>query len=426
MNADHNAEQAVLGCILQTAGRVTDTLGLRAEDFHAPLHEELWNSIHSYLATGKPLDRGLLLAHLGPRAEALAPVLVDCELAAAIPDTARWHAHTLRTHTARRRIDAAAAALNQLAGTANEMTPDELAEAARGLVDQWTERTVDTGGTTTFGDAVLTGLERWNTPDTDVLATGWHELDEKLTGGLRPGHLTIVGARPAVGKSLIATELARQVAATGTGVLFSSLEMSRTDVADRIASSLTRVPLAALTGGTANDEQMDRLGTLLGRVAHWPLHIDDRATVGVTAIRGKARDITRQPQGLGLIVVDYLQLVSPADRKAPREQQVASVSRGLKLLARDLAVPVVALAQVNRGSTQRDNKRPLMSDLRESGAIEADADEILMLHRDDDTFPGELEVNVIKNRHGETGPLRLGWAPYSGRIANLAPYGSAA
>jgi replicative DNA helicase len=223
--------------------------------------------------------------------------------------------------------------------------------------------------------------------------------------------------------SLMGTELAGNVAAVGAGVLFSSLEMSAAEVTDRIASSKTKVPLATLTGGLATDEQMDDLARFLTRAVDWPLEIDDRAGVGVAAIRGRARDLTRRPRGLGLVIVDYLQLVAPTDRRAPREQQVASVSRGLKLLARDLAVPVVALSQVNRGPSSRENKRPVMSDLRESGAIEADADEIWLLHRDDEQMPGELEVNVVKNRHGATGVVNLGWHPWTGRVTNITYQG---
>lgn len=252
-----------------------------------------------------------------------------------------------------------------------------------------------------------------------MLPTGWADLDDMLTGGLRPGHLVIIGARPSVGKSLVATELARQVAARGTGVLFASLEMSCDEVTNRIAASMTRVPLSTLTGGRANDEEMDRLGTLLARVADWPLHIDDRASVGVAGIRGRAGDLARTPRGLGLVVVDYLQLITPPDLRAPREQQVASFSRALKLLAKDLGVPVVALSQINRAPMMRADKRPLMSDLRESGAIEADADEILLLHREDED-PEELEVNVVKNRHGETGTVYLTWMPHVGTIGNRA------
>jgi replicative DNA helicase len=419
---DLAVERAVLGAVLHSGGRLLGRLELTAEDFHAPAHEELWRAMLAADAAGRPVEVDALLAVAGARAAVLGPALAECVTAAAVPASAEWYAEQLRTHTMRRSIAGAANRLAQLASDDVEREPAELTEIARGIVDTATARDDDAGGTSSLDEQLAVGLQRWCTPDTDVLPTGWLELDEQLTGGLRPGHLTVVGARPSVGKSLVATELAAAVAGRGTRVLFSSLEMSAAEVTNRIASSGARVPLTALTAGTCDEEEMDQLARFHTRAHAWPLEIDDRAAVGVTAIRGRARDLTRRPHGLGLVIVDYLQLVAPADRKAPREQQVASVSRGLKLLARDLHVPVVALAQVNRGSTQRESKRPVMSDLRESGAIEADADEIWLLHRDDKEFLGELEVNVVKNRHGQTGPIRLGWWPHIGRISNMHRY----
>lgn len=417
--ADINAERAILGYLVISSGRDMDTLGLTGEDFRAPQHEELWNAMQAMVASGKTFDVTLLLNNLGQRRAALASALTECVEQACVLGTAHWHAAHLRALTMRRRIAAASSRLTEIAnGTDPDITPEELAELARGQVDEHVQRQVGIGQAVSFTDAVLSGLDRWANPETNVLATNWLDLDEMLTGGLRPGHLVIVGARPGVGKSLLATELARNVAPRA-GVLFASLEMSVAEVTNRISAAMTGIPLAKLTAGGASFEELDRLAGLIGRVADWPLVIDDRASVGVAAIRGRARDLTRRPGGLGLVIVDYLQLVAPADYKAPREQQVAGVSRGLKLMAKDLGVPVVALAQVNREPAQRGDGRPRLSDLRESGAIEADADEVLLLHHDDEEHYGELEVIVAKNRHGSTGTVHLAWQPYAGRISNL-------
>lgn len=414
--ADPVAEQHVLGSAILTAGRALRDLTLTADDFATPAHADLWDRIHTYGDTGKPLTPQLFMAWLRDRQPSLLPVLVECLTGVGAPAEAGWHAENLANLTARRRIEQAAASLTQLAATP-DYTGDELAERARATVDRYTGRTVATGGAVTYVDAYLEAIDRWSTPDTTALPTGWLDLDDLLTGGLRPGHLCIVGARPAVGKSLLATELAKNVASSGVMTLLHSLEMTRAEVTDRITASHTRVPVETLTRGHANEQEMDILTDALKHVANWPLYIDSRSGVTVTGIRGKARDLTREAP-LGLVIVDYLQLVTPYDQKAPREQQVASVSRGLKLLAKDLAVPVVALAQISRAS---GGGHPQMHHLRESGAIEADADEILLLHRDD-TDPemfGQLEVNVIKNRHGRTGSVRLAWLPAGGRIVNL-------
>ena len=425
MNADPAVEQRVIGAVVLSAGRVLRDLNLDEEDFASPPHAELWRGVQNYLAAGKPLTPELFAAYVRDRRPVLMPVLVECLGGVGVPDEAAHFAGHLRTLTARRRVEQAAAALAQLAQADQDMTPEELAEAARGQVDRFTDRRGGQGGTTTLGDAYLGSLDRWAIPDTNVLPTGWRDLDEVLTGGLRPGHLTVIGARPAIGKSLLATELARMVASRGVMTSIHSLEMTTEEVTDRIASSVTRVPLAALTGGTTDAYEQEALSDGLAKVADWPLHIDDRSGVGITAIRTRCRDLTREGE-LGLVIVDYLQLVRPLDAKAPREQQVSGISRGLKLMAKDLGVPVVALAQVNRaGAAANPRDRPQMHHLRESGSIEADADEIMLLHRniglpegDEDDLYGQLEVNVVKNRHGDTRPIRLAWIPAAGRIAD--------
>jgi replicative DNA helicase len=417
VNTDPAAEQRVIGSVILSSGRVLPDLHLTDEDFATPAHAELWTAVHRYLDTGKPLTPDLFAAWLRDRRTTLVPALVECLSAVGVPNEAPWHARNLSLLTARRRIEQAAITLTRLAAAPADWTPEELAERSRAIVDQYTNRSITTGGTARYGDAYLESFERWSKPDTNVLPTGWHDLDGMLAGGLRPGHLTVIGARPAVGKSMLATELARQVASRGSLTLFCSLEMTRPEVTDRITASVTRVPLETLTAGRADPDQLEHLTHHLGRVADWPLHIDARSTITVTGIRGKARDLTREGP-LALVIVDYLQLITPADAKAPREQQVASISRGLKLLAKDLDVPVVALAQVGRAGTEG---RAQMHHLRESGAIEADADEILLLHRDDTDHElyGQLEVNIVKNRHGRTDTVRLAWLPAAGRIADL-------
>lgn len=426
MNADPQTEQRIIGGVILSAARVLRDLELTEEDFATPAHASLWAGIQSYLATGKPLTPDLFAAYVRDRRPALLPSLVECLSGVGVPDEVPHFAVHLRTLTARRRVEQASAALVQLAQSEQDLTPEELAESARAQVDRFTDQRGERGRFATFGEAYLGSLERWSTPDTNVLPTGWVDLDDMLTGGLRPGHLTIIGARPAIGKSLMATELARAVSSRGVVTSLHSLEMTTGEVVDRIASSVTKVPLATLTGGTADRYEQEALADALPRIADWPLHIDDRSGVGVTGIRTRCRDISREAP-LGLVIVDYLQFVRAADPKAPREQQVAGISRGLKLLAKDLEVPVVALAQVNRAGSVGPRDRPRMHHLRESGAIEADADEIMLLHRnvglpegEEDELYGQIEIILEKNRHGSTGPVHLSWLPAGGHIGNLS------
>jgi replicative DNA helicase len=190
------------------------------------------------------------------------------------------------------------------------------------------------------------------------------------------------------------------VASRGGPTLFHSLEMNSHELTDRVMSSYSRIPLDTLNAGTADEYDLDKLGDRVGEVLSWPLYIDDYSGVTITGIRSRARDLKRKGK-LSLLIVDYLQLITPLDRKAPRHEQVGSLSRALKLLAKELDVPVVALAQLNRESGGAE--RPKMHHLRESGSIEADADEIILLYRSDepDMF-GQVEFIVEKNRHGST------------------------
>lgn len=418
MNADPGAEQAIIAAVLDTGGRIYDDLRLTDDDFWHAAHGRIWKALSAYIATGRVLTWDTFASYLRQynTLDTLGPTLIDCRGTSTVPQAAYPLADTLRLMTARRRVEAASTALAQLAGSPGDFTVDEITEMARGLVDRHTDRQAQRGSMHTILDGISDGLERWDRPDTNYLSTGWLDLDHKLAGGLRPGHLVVIGARPAVGKSFVATELARMVAGAGNACLMHSLEMSAEEVVNRIAASLSGVALATLTAGRATETDMDRLAGLVTRTADWPLVIDDRAHVTVSAIRGRARDLAREHR-LRLIVVDYLQLITPQDRTVSREQQVGTTSRGLKLLARDLQVPVVALAQVNRQAAGR-RERPQMHELRESGAIEADADEILMLHRNQEEAPDVLEVDVAKNRHGETGLIELAWQPDRGRVGN--------
>ena len=236
--------------------------------------------------------------------------------------------------------------------------------------------------------------------------TGFKELDE-LTNGFHPGQLIIVAGRPAMGKSTIGLDILRAASIKHgqTGAMFS-LEMGRSEITMRLLSAEARVLLSHLRTGQMTDDDWNRLARKMGEIAEAPLFIDDSPNLSMMEIRAKTRRL-KQRHDLKIVVVDYLQLMSSPRRVENRQQEVAEISRSLKLLAKELEVPVIAISQLNRGSEQRADKRPQMADLRESGSLEQDADMVILLHREDfyereSPRAGEADMIVAKHRNGPT------------------------
>jgi replicative DNA helicase len=242
------------------------------------------------------------------------------------------------------------------------------------------------------------------------LPTGFAELDE-VTAGLQPSALVIIAARPSVGKTAFSLALARHVIVNERHpVFFVSLEQSRVEIAERLLCSQGRVDSHRLRTGKLTSDDMERLIEASNVLQQGTLFIDDTAMQGMMRIAANARRLKRQ-HDIKMVVIDYLQLIEPENRRDPRQEQVAQISRRLKALAKELDIPVVALAQVNRASEDRQDHRPRLSDLRESGSIEQDADTVMILHRPDRYEPGQhegiIEVIVAKNRNGPVGEVTL-------------------
>ena len=256
------------------------------------------------------------------------------------------------------------------------------------------------------------------------LTTGFADLD-LMTAGLHESDLIIVAARPAMGKSAFAINLATNAALkTGKGAVIFNLEMSKEQVANRILCSEALVDSNKVRTGKLDDEDWIKIATATSTLSEAKIFIDD--TPGITAmeIRAKCRKLKLE-QDIGLVVIDYLQLVSGSGRKnSSREQEISEISRSLKILAKELNIPVIALSQLSRSAEKRDDKRPMLSDLRESGAIEQDADIVFFLYRDDYYNPDSEEKNVAeviiaKHRGGSTGTVKLAWLPNFTKFANL-------
>lgn len=278
-----------------------------------------------------------------------------------------------------------------------------------------------------LGDILMDAFDRINLRlesegTVSGLTTGFSDLDA-LTNGMQSTEMIILAARPSMGKTALVCNIAEGAAATGAPVILFSLEQSKLELAERLLCIRAKVNGHRLRAGELDEVEQDMLATACQELSALPIFIDDApgrtmAQIGAICRRLKRRD------GLALIIIDYLQLIEPEDKNAPREQQIALISRRLKFLAKEIEVPVVALAQLNRGVELREDKRPRLADLRESGSIEQDADVVMFLHRpaayDPEDRPGEADVIIAKNRNGPTGICSLAWISESMRFGDLS------
>lgn len=270
-----------------------------------------------------------------------------------------------------------------------------------------------------------------NPNDITGVRTGFYEFD-KMTSGLQPGDMIVLAARPSMGKTSLAINIAEHVALNeGLPVAVFSMEMGASQLAVRIVGSIGRIDQGHLRTGKLSDEEWPRLTEAIEKLRNVSLHIDETPGLTTSELRANARRLARQYGRLGLIVVDYLQLmsVSTSMNDENRATAVGEISRGLKMLAKELKCPVIALSQLSRGVESRTDKRPMMSDLRESGAIEQDADIIMFIYRDDyydknSKEPGVAEVIISKHRNGPTGTVKLTFLKPLTKFENLASYGS--
>ncbi|NTW42828.1 MAG: replicative DNA helicase, partial [Cellulomonadaceae bacterium] len=255
------------------------------------------------------------------------------------------------------------------------------------------------------------------------IPTGFADLD-RLTNGLHPGQMIVIAARPAIGKSTLGIDIARSASIkhNRTSVVFS-LEMSRTEITMRLLSAEARIHLQKMRSGQMGEDDWQKLAATMGKISEAPLFIDDSPNMSLMEIRAKCRRL-KQKHNLELVIIDYLQLMSSGKRVESRQQEVSEFSRALKLLAKELEVPVIAISQLNRGPEQRTDKRPMMSDLRESGSIEQDADMVILLHREDayekeSPRAGEADLIVAKHRNGPTDTITVAFQGHYSRFVDM-------
>ena len=419
------AEESVLGAMLvaePTLTRVIDEVKLNAEDFYLDKHRVIFGCVHDLYAASKPVDELSVAEALVQRnqiEEAGGKHYVS-ELAAKVPaaGNAKHYAEIVQQNSLLRRLLGAG---QQIQGWVHERDgePRELSERAEKLLFDVAhkEQASDFRLLSEVLHDEVDRLEKLSTGETELTGTpsGFRDIDA-ITGGFQPGNLIIVAARPAMGKSALVANIAENVAVKRElPVAFFSLEMSEVELAQRFIACRARISGDKLRKGQVKTE-FPKVLRACNELEAAPLWFDDSSDLGILDLRAKARRLHAQTQdrgGLGLIIVDYLQLMRSDDHRANRVEQVAQMSRGLKILARELEVPVLAISQLSRAPEQRHPPKPMLSDLRESGAIEQDADVVAFLYREDyyrdpdDEPDGLAEVIIAKHRNGPIGTPKL-------------------
>ncbi|OAA23599.1 primary replicative DNA helicase [Frankia sp. EI5c] len=426
---DLQAESAALGATLLSTDATSNVVEiLRPADFYRPAHGLIFEVVRDLYSGGEPCDTITVAAELGRRGlvdKVGGPAYLHT-LVAAVPTTASagYYARIVAGLAVRRRVAEAGVRITQIGFKATGDDPAGQAEAALAQALD----ADDTGdGPTPIGDTLTDTLDRLEARETGQgltgVPTGFSDLD-KLTSGLQPGQLVVIAARPAVGKSTLALDMARAAAIRHSlPVLFASLEMSRPELDDRLISAEARVPLQNIRTGQIGDD-WPRISRRLGEIANAPLHIDASPDLSVATIRTRARRMQRRG-GLSLLVVDYLQLLVTAGKSENRQQEVSAISRSLKLLAGELGIPVIALSQLNRGAEYTKEHKPQLSQLRDSGAIEQDADMVILIWRPDaveaeSARAGEADLIVAKNRNGPMGTVTVAFQGHFSRFVDMA------
>ncbi len=415
------AEQAVLGAIILEGESITKAIELlSAEDFYRESHRKIYNAMLELFNKNEPIDLITLTENLKDKGELedIGGLSYLSTLATVVPTAAniRYHAKLVREKALLRAV---IRACTEIVTKVYEEPEDaeEMLDYAEKLIFEISEKRTNTSFyhmkdvvKHTFKmiesmyerKAVITGIP-----------SGFKDLDE-LTSGFQPGDLIIIGGRPGMGKTAFSLNIAQHVGVDlGEPVAFFSLEMSKEQIAMRLLSSLAMVNASALRKGFIGKRDWERLTESAVKLSEAPIYIDDSSQMSVLEIRAKARRLKMEKGRLSLIVIDYLQLMRSRTAYDRREQEISEISRSLKAMAKELKVPVVALSQLNRSVEKTNDRRPTLANLRESGAIEQDADVIIFLYRDEvynkknPANKGKAEVIVAKQRNGPTDTINL-------------------
>ena len=430
----HNldAEQSVLGAMLESKEAIANVIEILQPDyFYKPSHTEIYETILALYARGEAVDAITVADELTRRGslEKIGGKPYIHGLLEAYP-TASSAGHYARIVEELSLLRGLITAGNQVQEIGFSV-PEDVAEA----VNEAEELIFNIGDKRLKDDyheirkllmKSMTDIETLYERGASItgLSTGFPDLDDK-TSGFQPSNLIIVAARPSQGKSSLLNDFALHAAARQRApVLMFTLEMSKDEVVKRFLASEAKVDAQKISKGSLNEQDWTRLSSALGRLAEAPIFIDDSANINMMEMRAKCRRL-KAKHGLGMVIVDYIQLMQSPRKSENRQQEVSEISRGLKILARELQVPVVAASQLNRGVEMRSDKRPMLGDLRESGALEQDSDLVMFIYRDEVYNPdtearGEAELILAKHRNGPTGMIRLAFMNQYTKFASIA------
>lgn len=425
------AERSVLASILLD-NRVYDEISdhIKAGHFYSDVHGMMWSAMASMLEQSKAVDAVTLAEALGASKLAeIGGIGYILEVLETVPHTAhaKHYAEIVRDKFLQRTLQNICQESLRGLQDPNAEAEGVIESHERAVFELTDQRMAQRGAEMSISDILLGTLQTLQDRMADPsqvpgLATGFTELD-LTTNGFQPHELIILAARPSMGKTAFVCNIAEWVVNTGHPTLLFSLEQAKTEIAQRLLCIRARLDGHKVKKGHLDPAERHALLEAAGDLSKLPLYIDDKPSRTMTEIRSICRRIKRR-HGLKLVIIDYLQLIEPEtrSRNANRENDVAQISKRLKGLAKELEVPVIALSQLNRGVDNREDKRPRLSDLRESGAIEQDADIVMFLHRPDaynpTDRPGEAEVIVAKHRSGKTGIVGLQWVAHSMRFAD--------
>ncbi|MBQ3445888.1 replicative DNA helicase [Candidatus Saccharibacteria bacterium] len=429
------AEKSLLGAILISEKVIADALVIvRPKDFYEERHAIIYDAMLNLYDRHSPIDVYTVTAELKAtkKLKDVGGASYLAELSNFVPAAshAKAYAEIIEKASTRRRLIEAGTEIANRAYEDDANVGDLVGEAEKKLFE--VSDKVVKSDYTPMDELLADAFDRIeelhkNKGALRGLKTGFRDLDKK-TAGFQQGDLIIIGARPAMGKTTFAQNLAYNIASINKrGVLFFSMEMAANEIVDRMISDVSGVDNWKMRTGNLTDEEFSRINDALGEMDELPIYIDDTSSMTIMDLRNKARRAAHD-HDIGIVIVDYLTLIQGSDRyKGQRVQEVTEISRGLKILARELKIPVIALAQLSRNVTGRDDPRPVLSDLRESGSIEQDADLVMFLHRpdyyrqNDDNYEEThiTELLVQKHRHGAVGKIELYFHPELLRFMSL-------